>query len=222
MIINLMEIIRQISNADYWYLAGRDKAQQIFSLALEEKLSDNTEVNRRVIVDCKDIPLATSSFIDELFFIHIFDSNCRHGNSILILKNVSDELYFNLKMAVEGKKGLIEEAKKKNKFFLNIEDLKKYKESHSNVSSCQVGSPYLLCERNGGLEILGFSEGEKQKVLLENIIQGARYTTSLLALKENISNTAAANRLTRLYEKNLVFRQIKPESVPEIYEYFYS
>lgn len=86
-------------------------------------------------------------------------------------------------MAVEGKKGLIEQAKKKSKLFLAIEDLIKYKESHSNATNCQVGSPYLLRERHGILEILGFSGGEKPKVLLEDIMQGARYTTRLLALK---------------------------------------
>lgn len=222
MIIKLFDYIDKIPGFSAFYLGNRKQAEQLYLKIAEEKLSDYSETNRKVIIDCEGISLATSSFLDELLFIQIFSANCHHGNSILILKNMCEEFYFNLKMSVEGKKKLIEEAKKKNRYFLTLQNYKEYCSVGKSVSNVQIGSPYLLCEYNKRMEVLGFSEGEKQKKLLTNIIENKkRYTASLLAAEEHISNTAAANRLTRLFDRNLLFRQPKVDCIPEIYEYFY-
>lgn len=222
--IKLIDEVKQVSGVDAEFLANRNDAQRVFQSVIKEKLSCYSEVNRKVVVDCQGITTASSSFIDELFFVEIFSLNYHYGNSILLLENLKGELYFNFHMAVEGKKGLIEKAKKEKKYFLTKPMYEEYKMNHpeEDLSAVQIGSPYLLCEYSGNLGVLGFAEGEKQKILLDDMItNGKRYTTGTLAREDDISNTAAANRLSRLYEKNLVFRQVIPGSVPETYEYFY-
>lgn len=223
--IKLMDVIKKIPDMDVSFLSRRNDAERLYNWGLAERMSDYSEENRKVIIDCEQISAATSSFIDELFFVHLFSANFHHGNSVMVLTNVCEELYFNLIMAVEGKKRLIEIAKKKKQYFLTLDEYKAYCKKHTedfDLTQCQIGSPYLLCKFNGQLEILGFADGEKQKELLQDMINNkARYTAILLGTKEDITNTAASNRLTRLFDKNLVFRQIISEDFPERYEYFY-
>lgn len=222
--INLMEAAKKIPGIRPEYLMVRENAKRLYEEILENRLQNDRQAQRRVVIDCTGITSASSSFLDQLLFVDIFSENYRHGNSVLVLKQMDDELYFNLSLAVEGKKGLIETAKKEKKYFLTKSHFECYRRQHKDedLQGCQIGSPYLLCEHHSELKGLGFAEGEKQKILLDDMIKNrVRYTTGKLAAQAGISGTAASNRLTRLFEKNLIFRRMIPDTIPETYEYFY-
>ncbi len=218
--IRLAEEVGKMPNLSMDYLAGRENAKELFEQKIAGQMLSSDEAVRKVVLNCRGIPSAASSFIDELLFIDIFSLNYRHGNSVLLLTDLSDELYFNVRLSVEGKKNLIEYAKKNGTYFLTIDQA-----VHENSSPGlhQTGSPYLLCRHQEITEVLGFQEGEKQKLLVERIVQrGERITASMLAEQENITKTAANNRLNRLYERRLVFRKLITDNSAEKYEYFFA
>lgn len=212
------------SELDGKVLFGRSNARKLYDQLIKKMLDNCNENPRKVIINCNGISAASSSFIDELFFICIFFANCQHGNSILVLNNLSDELYFNIQFAVQGKKGLIEQAKKRNAYSSFSVLMTEKGESPYYEEVCfQMGSPYLICEKDGKTIPLGFSAGEKQQELIERLITtGEKITASQLAEEEAISITAANNRLSRLFEKNLLFRESdKENSKLETYVYWY-
>ena len=226
MIIKLADEICKISNLHLDYLSDRRKAKELYEKGIECLLFSSDNPVRKIVFDCQGIMSASSSFIDELLFINMFRANYQHGNSVLLLTNLEEEFYFDVRSAVEGKKKLIEEAKKSKRYFLTIDQMHAqfpdgFLEKGS-ISPYQVGSPYLLCEYQKVVEVVGFSEGEKQKLLLEDIVRkGIRFTSSMLAKRENISCTAANNRLNRLHEKCLIFRGYTDMDSSEKFEYFY-
>lgn len=222
--IKLAEEVGKMPDLPVDHLAVRARAKELYKKYIADEMTGCKDTVRKVFLNCQGILSSSSSFIDELIFINIFEQNFEHGNSVLVLTKLSDEFYFDVRMAVEGKKKLIEDAKKKEGYFLTRKSAKQgLLEQNMDGAVVQVGSPYLLCEYQGKIEVLGFNEGEKQKTLLERIVQkGERLTASQLADQEDISRTAANNRLNRLYEKNLVFREAVTDDTAEKYEYFFT
>ncbi len=222
--IRLADEIAKMPDLSPDLLASRLKAGDFFEQRIEAKLLGCTDAVRRVTFNCEGIQSSSASFLDELFFIDVFTLNFRHGNSVSVLTNLSDEFYFNLRVAVEGKKKLIENARKNGIYYRTKDEARaEHPEGVPNHLVCQIGSPYILCEYQNGIEVLGFSEGEKQKILLERMVRGGERITAaqLAAQEEKLNNSAANNRLNRLYEKRLIFRKPMTEKALEKYEYFF-
>ena len=219
--INLYEEASHIDLLKTGILASRKTASELFTSQLDQQYFQVSLEEQIVSVYCSGISEATSSFIDQLFFIEIYAKLC-NKNTVLLLHNLSSEFLYNLNSAAAIKAKLIAEAKKEKRYAHTIKERERLiaKSPESAGRNWIIGSPYLLLRLDSKIVALGLSENE---ILSKTVsfIWNNKYSVTAkdIASAENTAINAVSNRLKRLYEKNLVFRK-KLENSKTEYIYY--
>lgn len=166
-------------------ISNRDKIHQIYLQYIEPLLIKGEKNEKMIFIDLSGIKSMTVSTVIGLFLKDLY-SFCLHRENLIVLlgnidKHQKEELLLEFRAATTI-------AKK----FQNEGDI---------VNTC------LLVEDENVISVIGFKDTEAQSELFywlhENKI---RITSAYLAEKEGISLASASNRLIRLYEKRIIYR----------------
>ena len=156
-------------------------------------------VNDKAIlkISIKGIKSLTVSTVITLFLQDIYNFCLNYENLLFVVTDVHPEYEKELIMEFKAATNI---AKQMNKEFGN------------NLSTC------ILVEIDNSIKVIGFEEREEQCKLFTYLYNTKIHITSgSLADKEKVSNQSASNRLSRLYEKRVLFRE---EVALKQYEYY--
>ena len=176
---------------------NRESVHELYEQQIRRLLEEECKDEKFIAVSLKGIKSMTVSVIISLFLSDFYQFCQQHENLIYVITDfssdpiISQEMIMEFEAATVIAKGMI-------------------KEGRAIATS-------LLVDIDG-IQVIGFEEREEQYKLFQYLYESKeRITSGRLAEREEISNQSASNRLSRLYEKRLIYRD---EIAPKQYEYY--
>lgn len=167
-------------------ISNRNKLHQIYLQHIEPLLIKKEKNEKVIFVDLAGIQSMTVSTIIGLFLKDLYSFCLRRENLVVLLGNIDRQ---------QREEILLE-------FWAATTIAKKIQNEGELVNTC------LLVQDENGISVVGFKDNEAQSELFHWLCKTKmKITSAYLAEKEGISLASASNRLIRLYEKRIIYRE---------------
>lgn len=204
--IELNEVVNKLSDM-HGDIYGKPFLHKVFLEEVKPVLDTEFKDKKLIKISMKGVKTMSVSAIIG-FFLTDMNGYCKQRENISVLVT---------EISPESEKELF--ASFKASILLGSDIEKERKDSKKNAVGEEEIIPYLMVECKGKITVLGFGEQEEQNKLFQYMHESRKRITSrdLIDLEPKLSIASASNRLARLYEKRLVYRE---EAVPKQYEYY--
>lgn len=166
-------------------ISNRNKLHQIYLQYIEPLLIKREKNEKVIFIDLAGIKSMTVSTVIGLFLKDLY-SFCLHRENLVVLLGNIDK---------QQKEELLLE------FWAATTIAKKIQKEGEIVNTC------LLVQDENSISVVGFKDNEAQSELFYWLCKNKiKITSAYLAEKEGISLASASNRLIRLYEKRIIYR----------------
>ncbi len=193
--INLYDILSQ-NGYERGEISNRDKIHSVFENCIKPRLNRIAKDEKLIVFSLAGIKSMTVSVVIKLFLMDLYQYCFQRENLIVMVSDMDEPYKPEIMMEFHGAIKIAKELKSEGEL----------------VNVC------LLVRDKEQVSVVGFKDGEAQSELFYRLYhEKARLTSSDLVEKDNISIASASNRLARLYEKRIIYRD---EISLNQYEYY--